>query len=143
MNSLAFNSANSYGNLIVVEVDWTGSPTFTSIQDSQGNVYTQIGAEQNSASMGVKSRLYYARNIKPGANTVTTTLSGTTQYHELFIHEYSGLDPVSPLDAFSVNVANGKTFTSNNLTTTAANELLYGIEIDSAGAAAATGWTTR
>jgi hypothetical protein len=142
-NALPFTSATGAGDLIVVEVDWSGGYTFTSVSDSQGNVYTQIGAEQSSASVGVKSRLYYARNIRGGANTVTTVVSGSPAYHELFIHEYSGLSLTAPLDAYSVNVGSSSTFTSGTLTTTSTNELLYGLEIDSNAGAASAGWTTR
>jgi chitodextrinase len=142
-NSLTFSTPNAGGNLIVVEVDWSSGATFASIGDGQGNVYTQIGTEQISAAVGVRSRLYYAKNIKPGVNTVTAKVSGTPQYHELYIHEYSGLDTVNPLDSFSVYVGSSNTFTSNSLTTTASNELLYGIEIDSSAGAATSGWATR
>ena len=143
INALAFTSVNTSGNLIVAEVDWSNTSNFTSISDSQGNTYTQIGTEQNSASVVVKSRLYYAKNIKAGANTITTVVSGAPSGHELYIHEYSGLDPTNPLDSYSVNVNSGSTFTSNNLTTTQANDLLYGIDIDQGTGTASAGWTTR
>jgi chitodextrinase len=142
-NALAFTSANQVGDLIIAEVDWTGGGTFTSISDSQGNTYTQVGVEQNSAGVGVKSRLYYAKNIKAGANTVTTVVTGGPSFHELYIHEYSGLSTSAPLDGFSVSSGNGTSFTSNNVVTTQANDLLYGVEIDSGGATASAGWTTR
>jgi chitodextrinase len=142
-NALAFGAATQSGDLIIVEVDWSSGSTFTSLSDSQGNVYTQIGAEQSSAAVGVKSRLYYARNIKGGADTITSVVTGSPLYHELYIHEYSGLSATNPLDAYSVNVGSGGSFTSGNLTTTTANELLYGVEIDSGAGSASAGWTTR
>jgi chitodextrinase len=142
-NALAFGAATQSGDLIIVEVDWSSGSTFTSLSDSQGNVYTQIGTEQNSAAVGVKSRLYYAKNIKGGAVTITSLVSGSPLYHELYIHEYSGLSATDPLDAYSVKVGSGSSFTSGSLTTTAANELLYGVEIDSGAGSASAGWTTR
>jgi chitodextrinase len=142
-NALAFGAATQSGDLIIVEVDWSSASTFTSLSDSQGNVYTQIGAEQSSAAVGVKSRLYYAKNIRGGADTITSVVSGSPSYHELYIHEYSGLSATNPLDAYSVNVGSGSSFTSGSLTTTAANELLYGVEIDSGAGSASAGWTTR
>ncbi|OAI45958.1 hypothetical protein AYO44_12210 [Planctomycetaceae bacterium SCGC AG-212-F19] len=142
-NSVAFTSATGSGDLVVAEISFNNNVNFSSITDSQGNTWVQIGAEQNSTSFGIKSRLYYAKNIKGGPLTVTSQLSGSAAFHELYIHEYTGLDPTNPLDAFSVNTATGSSFTSNNLTTTAANDLLYGVEIDSASASAAAGWTTR
>ena len=142
-NALAFPSATTGGDLIVVEVDWVDGSDFVSISDTQGNAFTQIGAEQNHADVGIKSRLYYAANINGGADTVTTVVTGSPTYHEIYLHEYSGLDPINPVDAFSVNVANGTSFSSGNITTTASHDLLYGIEIDSRSATAAAGWTTR
>jgi chitodextrinase len=142
-NALAFTANTISGNLLIAEIDWTGGSTFTSISDTQGNVWTQIGTEQNASGVGVKSRLYYAKNIKGGADTVTTIVSGSPSYHELYIHEYSGLSTSNPIDSFAINMGTGSSFTSNSLTTTSANDLLYGIEIDSAGATAVTGWTTR
>jgi hypothetical protein len=53
------------------------------------------------------------------------------------------LDPVAPLDSYSVNAGIGHTFTSNDLTTTANGDLLYGAEIDSGDATAGSGWTVR
>jgi hypothetical protein len=113
------------------------------VGDNQGNTYVEIGAEQHSTSFGISSRLYYAKNIKGGVLTVTSLLSSAPAYHETYVHEYSGLDPNNPLDAFSVNVGTGTSFTSNNLTTTVANDLLYGMDVDSGTGHAAAGWTTR
>jgi chitodextrinase len=142
-NAITFNTTTKAGDLLVVEVNWINSANFVSIADSQGNVFTQIGTEQNSTGVGVKARLYYAKNIKGGADTVTTTISGTVAYHELYIQEYSGLDTVNPLDGFSVNFSSGSSFTSNNVTTTASNDLLFGSEIDSGKGTAASGWSVR
>jgi hypothetical protein len=142
-NTLAFTSPNQSGDLIVVEVDWTGGGSFGSIEDSQGNTYTEIGTQQSSTAVGVQSRLYYAANVAVGANSVTTVVSGSPAYHELFINEYSGLSASTPLDSYSVNVGSRTKFTSNNVTTTAANDLLFGLEIDESAGAASSGWTTR
>jgi len=142
-NVVTFSAPTTSGDLIVAEVDWSDGSSFLSLTDSQGNAYTQIGTEQHSASIGIRSRLYYARNIRGGTDTVTAIVSGTPQYHELYLHEYSGLDRTAPFDGFSVNVGNGQTFTSNPVTTTASNDLLYGIEIDSATSTSDAGWTIR
>jgi chitodextrinase len=141
-NGLSFANTKA-GDLIIVEVDWSNGSTFGSLTDDQGNVYTQIGNEQNSSSVQVKSRLFYAKNIKGGTVTITTSVSGNPLFHELYIHEYSGLSTTNPLDSYSVNVGNSSSFSSKNLTTSAGNELLYGIEIDSGSARASAGWVPR
>src|SRR5262245_34314797 len=143
MNVLAFPTPTTVGNLIVVEVDWSDGPGFSTISDNQGNVYQQIGTEQRSPSFGIRSRMYYAANIRGGPTTITTTVASKPAYHELYIHEYAGLDPVAPVDAFSVQVSSGSMFSSGSVTTTAPHDLLYGIEIDSSSGMAAAGWTTR
>ncbi len=43
LNSLAFNSANTAGNLIVVYLVWTNSGS-VSVTDTRGNVYTSVGS---------------------------------------------------------------------------------------------------
>src|SRR5262249_13956033 len=135
-------SPTTSGDTIVVEVDFSSTATFTSISDNQGNTYVPIGTQQ-SASFGGSSRLYYATNIKGGTLTVSSALSGSPAFHDLHMREYSGVNSASPIDGFSVNVGTGTSFTSNSVTTTAANDLLYGIEIDSGVATAAAGWTVR
>jgi hypothetical protein len=129
--------------LIVVQVDWSEAATFSSISDNRGNVYVPVGNEQRSSSVGVRSRLYYAANVRGGATTITTVVNGSPAYHELYIHEYSGVDRGAPLDAFSVQVTNGQTFSSGSITTSAPHDLLYGLEIDASVGQASAGWTTR
>jgi hypothetical protein len=72
-------------------------------------------------------RLYYAKNIKGGADTATVTMSGST-YMEVYLYEYSGLDTASPLDASATPHTgnNSVTGTSGVLTTTNGNDLLFG-----------------
>ncbi len=43
LNSLAFNSANTAGNLIVVYLMWTNTNS-VSVTDTRGNVYTSVGS---------------------------------------------------------------------------------------------------
>ena len=142
-NTVVLDRPTTAGNLIVVEVDWSDQATFLSISDSDGNVYQAIGVEQHSTAFGIRSRLFYAANVRGGVNAITSVVSGAPRYHELFVHEYAGLDRVSPLDGFSVSVGAGLAFTSGAVTTSAANALLYGIEIDSNLASGVDGWTTR
>jgi DnaJ-class molecular chaperone len=142
-NALAFASNTNAGDLLIAEVDWTTPSTFNSIKDSQGNAWTEIGTVQTSAGFGTKTRLYYAENIKGGADTVTTSVSGTPSNHELYISEYSGLNASTPRDSFSFQKGSGSSFSSNSLTTTAAGDLLYGVEIDSGVGSTAAGWTVR
>ena len=64
--------------------------------DTQGNQYILIGSQTWSPN-GFVEKLYYAKNIKGGADTATVTLSGSTHL-EVFVYEYSGLDTATALD---------------------------------------------
>ena len=103
------------------------STSVSSVIDTQGNQYTLIGSPQTWSPNSYVERLYYAKSIKGGADTVTVTLSGS-KYMEVRLYEYSGLDTSSPLDASATPHTgnNSVTGTSGVLTTTNANDLLFG-----------------
>ena len=76
---------------------------------------------------GFVEKLYYAKNIKGGADTATVTLSGSTHL-EVFVYEYSGLDTASPLDISATpHTGTSVTGTSGSLATANANDLLFAL----------------
>lgn len=88
-------------------VGWSDStPQVTSVTDSKGNVYqlavgpTRIKQlSSNDPNQG--QAIYYAKNIvaaAAGKNTVTVTFPSATQYPDIRILEYSGIDPVNAFD---------------------------------------------
>src|SRR5229473_505655 len=124
-SSLSFTSANTAGNLIAVCVrgGLSSSQVFT-IVDSNGNTYrqaSQIGFTTSAVTLAV----YYAENIKSGANTVTVsdTVSGPLRFAIL---EYSGVAVANSLDASVSATGLGSAPNSGNLTTTASGDLLLG-----------------
>src|SRR5229473_7929751 len=141
-SSLSFTSANTAGNLIAVCVrgGLSSSQVFT-IVDSNGNTYKQASQIGFTAS-AVTLAIYYAENIKSGANTVTVsdTVSGPIRFSIL---EYSGVATSNSLDAASATVGNSSSPNSGNLTTTSNGELLLGaIATTNAGSfTAGTGYT--
>src|SRR6516162_7055538 len=121
---VSLTSTNA-GDLIVLGVFVRNSTSVSSVLDTQGNQYTLIGSPQTWSPYGFVQRLYYAKNIKGGADTATVTLSGIT-YLEVYLYEYSGLDTSSPLDVSATpHTGNSLTGTSGHLTTTNANDLLF------------------
>ena len=144
-NSLAFSSANTAGNLIVVYVVWgnTGSVT---LSDSNGNSYAPAAPARAWGNGNAwRSQVFYAKSIAGGANTVSATFgSSITSFGAIYIHEYSGLDRTSPLDTTASDVGTARAMNSGSATTTNANDLIFG-----AGAsnhvvtAAGTGFTSR
>ena len=122
--SVAFNSKNTAGNLIIVASDVGSGVHVTSISDSEGNMYA-TATHAVASPGGNVAQVFYAQNIKGGANTVTITLS-TTQYNDLYILEYSGLATGGALDVTSTASGTSNSATSGAATTTAPNELIFG-----------------
>ena len=116
------------GNLNVVAVGFFDSTsTITSVTDSAGNVY-QLAAPLKRGS-GMSQAIYYAKNIKAataGANVVKVQFSGAVAYPDVRTLEYSGLDPVNPLDTSASAAGTGAAASSGNFTTSAAKEMIFG-----------------
>jgi hypothetical protein len=129
-NGVDFTRNTFAGDLIVVAAYWDNNTrTISSVTDTQGNSYTSAIGPISLFSGGSRAQLFYAKNIKGGADKVTVTLTGNnTTNFEVYIHEYSGADTNSPLDATSVAVDDvGSTaMDSGSATTTAPNELIFG-----------------
>jgi len=114
------------GDVIILGLFVLNSTSVSSVTDTQGNTYTLIGSPQTWSPKSYVERLYYAKNITGGADNITVTLSAS-KYMELHAYDYSGLDTSSPLDASATpRTGNSVTGTSGMLTTTNANDLLFG-----------------
>lgn len=122
-----FASAQQAGDLNVVSVTWGDTTsTVTSITDTAGNSYVLAAGPTTLSSLGSQS-VYYAKNIASApasSNAVTVTFSATTQYPEIRLLEYSGVDPNSPLDVALGSADFGTTATTGPITTAQANELV-------------------
>ena len=68
--------------------------------------------------------MYYAKNIKGGADAVTVNLAGGTSSLEVYIAEYKGADLAAPLDGSAQRIGSSSSVTSGNLVTTSANDML-------------------
>jgi outer membrane protein assembly factor BamB len=113
-------------NVVVVGLN-DATSTITSVTDSSGNVY-QLAAPLTRGS-GLSQAIYYAKNINAavgGANAVKVQFSGAVPYVDVRVLEYSGLDPVNPLDTSASAAGTGTTASSGNLTTGAAKETIVG-----------------
>lgn len=144
----AFASNNAAGNLIVVGGGDAGATSghTLSVSDSLGNTYTAAQSNFTGTNNNVLS-LWYAANILAGANTVTVTVSASGFDHYCWAAEYSGVVTATPLDqsVTGVNIST-TSFTSRNVTTTQASELLIGWSMSgngSATASAGAGWTLQ
>jgi hypothetical protein len=116
------------GDLNVVAVGLNdATSTISSVTDSAGNVY-QLAAPLTRGS-AISQAIYYASNIKSaaaGSNVVKVQFSGAVPYPDVRVLEYSGLDPVNPLDTSASAVGTAASASSGNLTTNAAREMIFG-----------------
>jgi len=140
--SVAFPASTVAGDLILVAFDYATNATPSSVTDSQGNVFTAIGAQLTSPG-GSHSRVYYAKNIKGGADTVTITLSATSAWLEVYLSEYSGVDPTNPIDAQAGASGGAGAVSSGSATTTAAGDVIYGYCVADATCTFGSGFTAR
>ena len=123
--SLSFPANTAKGNTILVAFDFDTNSTPSSIADSQGNIFTEVGSQLTSPG-GARSRVYCAKNINGGADTVTVTLSASSAWIELYISEYSGLDTENPIDAQAGASGRAGSVSSGSVATSVAGDILYG-----------------
>jgi hypothetical protein len=141
--SLSFPANTVAGDLMLVGFDYdTGGAVPSSITDSQGNVFTQVG-NQLTSSGGNRSVVYYAKNIKGGADTVTVKLTANSAWIEVYISEYSGADPTNPIDAQAGATGGAGPVSSGNATTTMGGEIIYGFCLADWNCSAGSGFTAR
>jgi hypothetical protein len=144
---VTFASAQTSGNLNVVVVGWNDTnASVSSVTDSKGNVYAlAVGPTLNPGSLS--QSVYFAKNIIGGAantNTVTVRFTVSAQYADIRILEYSGLDPVNPVDVTAAAIGTSATSSSGSAVTTNANDLIFGANmVSTANAAAGAGFTSR
>jgi len=123
--SLASALKTVAGDLILVGFDYATSATPLSVTNSQGNTFTQVGTQLTYPS-ATRRVVYYAKNIKGGADTVTVNFSANSPYIELYLTEYSGIDQTNPIDTQAGTSGNAGTASSGNATTAYAGETIYG-----------------
>lgn len=132
-----FASANTASDTIIVSADWWGGgqSVTASLTDTEGNTYVPAPGPLDSMDGNSRIEIWYAKNIKAGANTVTMTLSSPINGGiALAIHEFSGLDLSNPLDTTIWNTASGTALTTGSTTTNFAKELLFAFDGGDAGA---------
>ena len=145
--TVTYPAAQVAGDTNIVAIGWSDSTsTITSVTDTKNNVYTAaIGPTRQS---GVQSQsIYVAKNVAAaaaGANTVTVVFSAAVPWPDVRALAYRGLDTVSPVETAVAATGTGTTTSSGTLTTTNANDLLFGATyVTSSTKTAGTGYTSR
>jgi PKD repeat protein len=140
--SLSFPANTVAGDLILVAFDFDTTTTPSSVTDSQGNVFAEVGNQLTSPG-GTRSRVYYAKSIQGGADTVTVNLSANSAWIELYLTEYSGMDPVNPIDAQTGASGNAGAVSSGNATTTVVGDVIFGYCVGDWTCSAGSGFAAR
>jgi chitodextrinase len=141
--SVAFKAAATVGRTIVAYVIWNNAGSVT-LTDSRGDAFVSVSSPTAWGS-GYRAQVFYATNIAGGATTVTATFqTSVTAFGILYVHEYAGISPVNPVDATAAASGSSSSLNSGNVTTTGANDLLFGAGVsDSSVTAAGTGFAVR
>jgi hypothetical protein len=143
----AYTKAQVAGDTNVVAIGWSSSTsTVTAVTDTKGNTYTVAAGP--TVQSGVQSQvIYVAKNIAAaaaGANSVTVKFSAASAYPDVRVLEYSGLDPVSPVDAAVGATGNSATSSSGSLTASSSYDLIFSANyVSTSTNAAGNGFITR
>jgi hypothetical protein len=142
------------GNFNIVVVGWRGQNALVqSVTDSAGNSYTLATGPVTGTLL--RQYIYFAANIKGGANTVTVTWTpaNNATTPDVRILEYAGVVPEGSLDQPENSLdpmaqASGTSATSQcgPVTITSANELIFAANTTSGAAgapSAGSGYTGR
>jgi hypothetical protein len=139
--SLAFPKSTFAGDLILVGFDFDTNSTPSSVTDSQGNIFVEVGSQLTSPG-GARSRVYYAKNIKGGADTVTINLTANSSWFKMYLNEYSGVDRTNPIDA-QAGASGNATAVSSGTTAAALGDLIYGYCVGDLTCTAGSGFAAR
>jgi hypothetical protein len=120
------------GNLNVVFVKWEGGgSSLTSVTDTAGNTYLQIGSTIQHTSLEPYGAMFYCANATGNASNVfTATFSGSTLvFIKIIAEEFSGIATSSVTDgaATTKNDTTSATYSSADITTTTSGLVFMGI----------------
>ena len=132
--TVPYTAAQTAGDLNVVIVGWNDSTTqVTSLTDSKGNVYQlAVGPTVLTGSPALSQAVYYAKinsAATAGANAVTVKFNAAAYYPDIRILEYSGIDPVNPVDVSASATGNSAITSSGAVTTKNPMDLLVGANV--------------
>ncbi|KAA0021928.1 hypothetical protein [Antrihabitans cavernicola] len=122
-------SATSAGNLLAVYTDWGINASSATVTDNAGDAFTSVAAPTKWNNNAGYSQVFYAKNLKGGATSVTVTYPASSSV-DAYAVEYSGLDTTNPLDVSVAAQGNSASLNSGQVATTYANDLLLGVAAD-------------
>ena len=114
----------------------------SSVTDSQGNLFTPVG-NQLASPGGTRSRVYYAKNIKGGADTVTVNSVWDFRLDRTVSHGILRYNQTNPIDAQAGASGTAGAVSSGNATTTVAGDVIYGFCMGDWNCTAGSGFAAR
>ncbi len=147
----AFDDDVTAGDAVLVAVSWDTSATQSvSVSDTLGNTYTKLDQANDTTNQQALA-VFYAVSGSSGADSVTATFGSSSSFRRIAIHEYAGVDPVSPIDAHAIramvtgsNTTDGTS--TSSITTTGPNRRIFAALVDTSGTTTispGTGYTER
>lgn len=123
---VTFDSNVTAGNLLIcaTSIYHNNTPYTITITDNRGN--TWVETSDNNYSVQDTGGLAYAQNAAGGATTITVTPnSNTGGWCTVVVAEVTGVETTA-FDQSNQNAATSTSWTSNNITTTQAEEFVVG-----------------
>jgi chitodextrinase len=143
-NSVAFSKPTTAGSLIVVYLIWDNAGS-AAVSDSLGNRFASAAAVARWGNGRYSAQIFYAANVRGGANTVTATFARAVKSFGLvYAHEYSGISQTAPVEVTASASGTSGSLNSGAVATTNASDLLFagGVSANVVTAAGA-GYTSR
>ncbi len=137
--SATFASPNTAGNFIIVTGTAARPAGTLTISDTLGNTFIPAFGPVNDPAEDVNAYLWYVPNARGGANTITLTATSPRPL-EIHVSEWTGVDPLSPLNQTSWAMGSG-TSSSSGTKPVNAGELIFGYVWVRHSASAGAGFT--
>jgi hypothetical protein len=135
---VAYGAPQVAGHFNVVAVGWNQpTGTITSVKDSNGNAYQLAVGILRSASMS--QAIYFAPNVKAGANTVTVVFSGAVAFPDIRVAEYSGLSAAAVVVQTAGATGVSSLASAGTVSTTGSGQLVFAAGMTTGGFGGATG----
>ncbi len=141
--SVTLNAPTVAGNTIVAYLIWNNTGS-AAVSDSRGDTFIGVGSPLSWGN-GYSAQVFYAAGILGGMDTVTATFrTPVTSFGVLYVHEYTGISTTSPVDVTVSASGSSGSLNSGTVTTTSANDLIFGAGVsDNMATAAGSGFTAR
>lgn len=115
------------GSTFVIAVLWSNATSISSVADSKGNTYTQIGTTQANFGYDAACAFYRCENgTGGGSHTATVNFAASTAFPSIYFVELTGVATAS-FDQTAQNNDNSSPFTVTTPTLSQADEIVLAI----------------